>query len=282
MLEPHKLRKAPPASAPAHRMTNPAQRQAPKESRTMSLARSLVAGSAHSPAQTTRPLEEPIVRGHDGPNRVWTYTSTVLSPTGRNVGQHPRTGNAHRTYNAEPSAIHVNAAERPHAGPVYYISLLQQCVASPANVITRSVTAVEHYWALRATRAETMAAAQTNQQREMSALAASWDEKRARDLAELNARFSHQFAMHEKMMWMILGTLISVVAALIYLLVRSCAPAASSSRWLPPLHFTIPILSPFASVVEQETSAVNVPLVALLLLGGGSFAFLWFRCGLRR
>ncbi|KAJ8474817.1 hypothetical protein ONZ51_g6957 [Trametes cubensis] len=248
----------------------------------MSFARSLMVGSAHSTPRATKPIEEPVVRRHGEPNQVWTYTPTIISPADRGIDQPSRAGNGHDIQDSGTGATRANLAEGPHTGPVYYISLLQQCITSPANVITRSVTAMEHHWAMRATRAEAMYAAQTDRQREISTLSASMEERRARDMAELNARFSDQFAKHQQMMWMILGTMISVVATLMYLLVRTCAPAASSSRWLPPLHFTIPVLSPFASVVEHETSAVNVPLVALLLLGAGSFAFLWFRCGLRR
>ncbi|KAI0372579.1 hypothetical protein BV20DRAFT_940059 [Pilatotrama ljubarskyi] len=81
--------------------------------------------------------------------------------------------------------------------------------------------------------------------------------------------------------WTILGAFACVITLLLFLLLRHTASAGASPRWLGPLHFTIPILSPFASVIEHETSAVNVRLMALLLLAAGISAFLWLRCGRR-
>ncbi|EIW53169.1 uncharacterized protein TRAVEDRAFT_52305 [Trametes versicolor FP-101664 SS1] len=83
------------------------------------------------------------------------------------------------------------------------------------------------------------------------------------------------------MVWSLLGTVLAASSALLYFLYRHTVPAGAASRWLGPLHFTIPILSPFASVIEHETSVVNVQLVAVLLFAAASFAFLWFRCGRR-
>ncbi|KAH9903178.1 hypothetical protein C8Q73DRAFT_673483, partial [Cubamyces lactineus] len=263
MAEPRRLRKAPPAPASAYRGSNEGQRQIPTESRTMSFARSLMAGPAHPSPRTMKPIEEPIARRHGESNRVWTYSPTVLSPADRNVSQPSRTSNGREIPVMDSTATRAHTAEGPHTGPVYYISLLQQYFVAPANAITRSVTAMEHHWAMRATRAETMYAAQNDRQRELSTLSASMEEKRARDMAELNARFSDQFARHQQMTWIILGTMISVVATLIYLLVRTCSPAQSSSRWLPPLHFTIPILSPFASVVSYISGQEHLAAIVL-------------------
>ncbi|KAI0761393.1 hypothetical protein BD413DRAFT_476225, partial [Trametes elegans] len=81
--------------------------------------------------------------------------------------------------------------------------------------------------------------------------------------------------------WVVLGSLVSFGASLLYLLFHQ-ASTPRPSRWLGPVHFTIPVLSPFASVIEHETSAVNVPLVAISLFAAGLFAFLWFRCRFTR
>lgn len=43
--------------------------------------------------------------------------------------------------------------------------------------------------------------------------------------------------------------LLALVAILVYLLVRGHPPQVAS-RWMSPLHFTIPVLSPFTSVVS--------------------------------
>ncbi|KAH9846703.1 hypothetical protein C2E23DRAFT_564959 [Lenzites betulinus] len=80
------------------------------------------------------------------------------------------------------------------------------------------------------------------------------------------------------MVWMVMATVVAISSTLLYFLYKHSVPASPHSRWPPSMHFTIPILSPFASVIEHETSAVNVQLVAVLMLAACIFAFLWFRC----
>lgn len=98
-----------------------------------------------------------------------------------------------------------------------------------------------------------------------------------------------------------LATLALLVSAVLFILVRFVPTPTPPGKG--SVHFTIPILSPFASVVrlrtteakrvclltlcfiqiEHETSAVNVPLVAVLLLSAGIALFVWLRCcGTRR
>ncbi|KAI0634511.1 hypothetical protein C8Q77DRAFT_1112744 [Trametes polyzona] len=83
-------------------------------------------------------------------------------------------------------------------------------------------------------------------------------------------------------MWISIAVVVLAVSILSIVFCRQHKPAAEASRWLGPMHFTIPILSPFASVIEHETSAVNVQLVAVLVLFAGIFGFLWYRCAPRR
>ncbi|KAI0816940.1 hypothetical protein BC628DRAFT_1100245 [Trametes gibbosa] len=84
------------------------------------------------------------------------------------------------------------------------------------------------------------------------------------------------------MVWTVMLTMAAMFTIPVYLLYQKSASLVPHPRWSAPMHFTIPILSPFASVIEHETSAVNVQLVAVLILAAGMFAFLWFRCSLRR
>ncbi|KAI0649694.1 hypothetical protein C8Q79DRAFT_1006042 [Trametes meyenii] len=161
--------------------------------------------------------------------------------------------------------------------PPKYRSVIGRYLGYPAHAIAESVTAIEHHWALRATRAEALLTAHTAHRREISIL----EDRRTRDLAKLNAEYLQEYTKHARIVWISMGSLLAFVFALFSFLYRQCVPA-TSSRWPGPLHFTIPILSPFASVIEHETSVVNIQLVALLLLGAGGFAFLWFRCAPQR
>lgn len=91
-----------------------------------------------------------------------------------------------------------------------------------------------------------------------------------RELAELNTRYSQVYARQQTIVvssfadapdrtlksngtswqWSLLGTVLAAISALLYFLYKHAVPAGAASRWLGPLHFTIPILSPFASVVS--------------------------------
>ncbi|KAI0703867.1 hypothetical protein C8T65DRAFT_250132 [Cerioporus squamosus] len=146
----------------------------------------------------------------------------------------------------------------------------------PAQSFLHPINTVEHYWALRATIAETRLHAQEVHRQELAAVSASHTESRSRELSELNSRYERELARIKYTVWTILVALGSLLAVVVYLLVRYVPPPAPSGRG--SMHFTIPILSPFASVIEHETSAVNVPLVAILLLSAGISLFLWLRC----
>ncbi|KAL1948256.1 hypothetical protein VTO73DRAFT_12331 [Trametes versicolor] len=171
-----------------------------------------------------------------------------------------------------------HAVNRQHTHLAEYtLSFFQQSIAYSAWAVTHPVSAVEHHWAMRATRAEALLDAHAVHRHEISSL----EERRSRELAELNRRHLQVYARQQMMVWSLLGTALAAISALLYFLYQRAVPAGADSRLLGPLHFTIPILSPFASVIEHETSFVNVQLVAVLLLAAASFALLWFRCGRR-
>ncbi|OSC99291.1 hypothetical protein PYCCODRAFT_1438482 [Trametes coccinea BRFM310] len=207
---------------------------------------------------------------------------TVLPPERRTQTSQADTEPALWSYPYPPDAEPYYGQHRPQS-PSFYNTLVRQCIDRPVHAIQRTVTAFEHRWAMRAVRAEALLDAHTKHREELSTFSASMEERRARDLAALNERFSQELAKHRLMIWIVLGFVAFMVMAVLYLILRTCSPISSPSRsgW-GSTHFTIPILSPFASVIEHETSAVNVPLVAVLLAAAGICAFLWSRCGFRR
>ncbi|RPD60564.1 hypothetical protein L226DRAFT_484771 [Lentinus tigrinus ALCF2SS1-7] len=151
----------------------------------------------------------------------------------------------------------------------------------PAQRILHPVTTIEQYWAIRATIAETRLHAHEVHKQELAAMSASHAENRSRELAELNSRYERELSRIKYMVWTILAVLVILLSLFVFLVVRYVPASTSSVKG--STHFTIPILSPFASVIEHETSAVNVPLVAILLLSAGVSLFVWLRCcGSRR
>ncbi|KAI9068190.1 hypothetical protein FKP32DRAFT_1587925 [Trametes sanguinea] len=248
------------------------------ESRTMAYARAL---AARNPSETSSVHKPGSTSGWE-PAQSSRANQTVIAPERRAMTSQLNASLAVAAYANHPEGErHDGPEHRPPTPYFYYQTLVRQCIDRPVHAIQRTVTAVEHLWAVRATRAEALLDAHARHREELSALSASMEERRARELAALNDRFSQELARHRLMMWIVLSLVAFIVAALSYLVLRTCSPVASPSR-RAATHFTIPILSPFASVIEHETSAVNVPLVAVLLTAGGICAFLWFRCGFRR
>ncbi|KAH9934546.1 uncharacterized protein BXZ73DRAFT_77022 [Epithele typhae] len=147
----------------------------------------------------------------------------------------------------------------------------------PTHSLLHPVSTIEHYWAMRAAVAEKLLEAHAAHKTELTAAAHAHEERRLRELADLDTRFTHI----ARMVWTILAAAALSILAALYLALRLSAPPPPAPS-TGPMHFTIPVLSPFASVVEHETSAVNTPLVAVLLLAAGLALFLWLKCGCGR
>ncbi|KZV72575.1 hypothetical protein PENSPDRAFT_353934 [Peniophora sp. CONT] len=142
---------------------------------------------------------------------------------------------------------------------------LAMASASPNNIIEQTQPALpgylrpcspaEQYWAARALTAETLLAAKTEHQRELKATVYSEDVKRVRDLDALREQYN---ARHRQLEQLVVGATIVIVllfAILAYLLLSHAhSPKPTPARWALASHITIPILSPFASVIEHETS----------------------------
>ncbi|KAI0708423.1 hypothetical protein C8Q76DRAFT_626778 [Earliella scabrosa] len=142
------------------------------------------------------------------------------------------------------------------------------------------ISTLEHYWTLRAARAELLLSAREGHKRELTAVYTSHEDRRSREITELNDRYAREYAHVTRMMWMVLIVLAMLIGLVAFLLIRYVPPAVATpaSRRPGSVHFTIPVLSPFTSVIEHETSAVNVQLVAILLLAAGITLFVWLKC----
>ncbi|EIN09627.1 hypothetical protein PUNSTDRAFT_120050 [Punctularia strigosozonata HHB-11173 SS5] len=132
---------------------------------------------------------------------------------------------------------------------------------SSAAVQPRSTA--EQYWAARALTAETLLTAQAAHQRDMKAMTWSEDMKRTRDIAALHARNDARQQKLERVVVALVITVLSMACAIVYLLTYRQPAAQPKARFTFhfPSHFSIPVLSPFTSVVENETSAIGSKLL---------------------
>lgn len=166
-MQANKLKKSPPGWALSE--ASSAGRQRGGESRTMSLARSMGAATNHG-TETGR-------SSRTNNTTAWTPSSSSSSARitswGATHDEDDSTSEAESTSRgvvAYRSAEH--AIARPHSGslPEYSLSFFQQSIAYSAWAVTHPVSAVEHHWAMRATRAEALLDAHAVHRREMSSL----------------------------------------------------------------------------------------------------------------
>ncbi|KAH7920427.1 hypothetical protein BV22DRAFT_1039882 [Leucogyrophana mollusca] len=152
-------------------------------------------------------------------------------------------------------------------------------VASSAPVAVGPHTAAERYWAARALTAETVLKARIVHQQELRDSQLSAEDKHSREIAALvHANEARQNKL-EKFVVALVGSVFLLFLAIVYILVCYAAHPPPRST---PYHFTIPILSPFASVVEHETGVIGAKTVTIFALVLGVLAYSIFRHWLTR
>lgn len=155
----------------------------------------------------------------------------------------------------------------------------------PIPVEIQPLTASEQYWATRALKAEALLSAQESHHREVRSLGFSQDVKRSRELATLAQQHKEKHASMEKLVMLLTATVALLVLLVIYLATHYTHHSLllqqqqQQRHWLAglPSHFTIPILSPFTSVVEKETSVIGTRSITAMSLVAGLIAYLVFR-----
>ncbi|KAF5381266.1 hypothetical protein D9615_008416 [Tricholomella constricta] len=132
----------------------------------------------------------------------------------------------------------------------------------------------EQYWAARAFTAETLLSAREVHQRELQDLVRAEEVKRAYEISILGEQHKERHASLEKLVVLLISLVAVLVALVIYLATHY---ARHSTTRATPSHFTIPILSPFTSVVEHETSVIGSKTIAMVLLVLSVLAYLFIR-----
>ncbi|KDR80371.1 hypothetical protein GALMADRAFT_136861 [Galerina marginata CBS 339.88] len=166
-------------------------------------------------------------------------------------------------------------------------SFQQSYYATPKTHIDmmQPLTATEQYWATRALKAEALLAAQETHQKEVRTLGHAQDMKRERELGLLAKEHKEKHAALEKLLMLLAILVAMLVVVIIYLSTHYTRHSMllhqkQQGGWWSTIgasHFTIPILSPFTSVVEQETSVVGTRLIGTLAAITACLAFLAFR-----
>ncbi|TDL27851.1 hypothetical protein BD410DRAFT_761047 [Rickenella mellea] len=148
----------------------------------------------------------------------------------------------------------------------------------PLPAIVQPRSPGETYWAVRALTAETLLAARREHYTELHELSRSEDVRRARELAAAKAASDVWHSKLEKIICSLLVTIISFSLAVTYLSIsNSSRHPPQISRWSLPSHFTIPILSPFTSVTEHESSVVGFRVMAVGVVVLGLLAYALIR-----
>ncbi|KAI0088384.1 hypothetical protein BDY19DRAFT_994285 [Irpex rosettiformis] len=128
-------------------------------------------------------------------------------------------------------------------------------VQGTSTAITLPKTGKEQYWAERALTAETLLSAKVIHHKELKSVTSEADTKRAQEINLLRKAHEARESRLETVVIILLVLLLSIAAMFAYSLHTTAK--VERSRKSSNMHFTIPILSPFASVVEHETSVIG-------------------------
>ncbi|KAA1471982.1 hypothetical protein DENSPDRAFT_149697 [Dentipellis sp. KUC8613] len=145
--------------------------------------------------------------------------------------------------------------------------------ANISDIPQRPVSQAEQYWAARALRAEVLLSARVDHHQELKNVMRSEEMKRERQISELQRAHDGRQQKMEYIIIIAVFCITVLASALIYLL-SSWSREKPTAKWGLASHFTIPILSPFTSVVEHETSVIGTKTIVLSIIVFAGFTYL--------
>ncbi|KAJ4495248.1 hypothetical protein C8R41DRAFT_828402 [Lentinula lateritia] len=164
----------------------------------------------------------------------------------------------------------------PALNPAPSLDLNKSTKTKSMNLYPQSKSV--HYWAARALTAETLLAAGMEHSENLRSVTVSQETKRATEVAQLTKLYDKRLAKLEKLLVTLLGVLFTITFLTFFsqltLIHGGRKDTSTRSQWA---HFTIPILSPFASVVEHEVSVVGSKTIVGLGLVISGLAYLLLR-----
>ena len=227
--------------------------------------------------------------------KSWNY---ALSYVGRKVSREKpaqltsTTVVARATSTSSQAVGPAREAVQPYAAIYDYFS-------RPAHALLHPVSAIEHYWALRAARAEALLGAHMGHKQELDNVSAAHEQRRSvsppmsqsvsqprphktsqREITDIIAKhdrecsrirrmavsFSHYPRPHLETylhaglaQWIIAAVAAFTIAMCSYLIFHHVSQNSPSAGRHGTVHFTIPVLSPFTSVVSERFQPPSVP-----------------------
>jgi len=140
----------------------------------------------------------------------------------------------------------------------------------------------EQYWAVRALTAETLLAANKEHRQEVRTVTFVQETRRKTEVAQSNKMNDERLTKLERFLVILLGFLLlfALFIPISYIsLAHSQSGTGRRGQWA---HFTIPILSPFASVVEYESSIIGSKTMICVCLIVAGLAYFLFRSWISR
>ncbi|KAJ7594201.1 hypothetical protein C8J56DRAFT_926177 [Mycena floridula] len=155
---------------------------------------------------------------------------------------------------------------------------------APRPVLRQSASTTDYYWASRALAAETLLTARAEHYRDVRHLSITERLERSRELAALEKGHETRLAKLERLVIILISLVAFLAVLLVLVLLLASKPNPPPSQRQKSSHFTIPILSPFSSVVEHETSLISSRTISLIvaILGMLGVALFWLRYGSSR
>ncbi|KAG5723009.1 hypothetical protein E4T56_gene17814 [Termitomyces sp. T112] len=150
---------------------------------------------------------------------------------------------------------------------------LRRTVISHEMGVTASQSKEIQYWTMRAHSAETQLQLALSASRSQNAqhVHVHGTASGNSSIQNVAVRQDGRIARLEWLVIILLVLIVILVLVVVYLYASYTSPQTA------PAHFTIPILSPFTSVVEHETSVIGSKTIALILLITGLLSYLAIR-----
>ncbi|KAI0340316.1 hypothetical protein BDW22DRAFT_1360250 [Trametopsis cervina] len=134
-----------------------------------------------------------------------------------------------------------------------------------SSIKATAMTQSEQYWAARALTAEALLSAKVMHQQELTTLSTVADVKRTEEVTALRHAHEIRESRLEKLIVALGALLLCLIGVIIYGVFAGLG-SSKHSRKSSAMHFTIPILSPFASVVEHETSVIGSKMLIIFAM----------------
>ncbi|KIK61389.1 hypothetical protein GYMLUDRAFT_166441 [Collybiopsis luxurians FD-317 M1] len=138
-------------------------------------------------------------------------------------------------------------------------------------------TRAEQYWAARALTAETLLAARKEHYEDVKSMTFVHETKRVNEIAQLTNMYDARQMKLERLLAILLGAFLIFSFSIFVSQISLAHTGGGGGKKDSWAHFTIPILSPFASVVEHESSVIGSKTIVGISLVIAGLVYLLLR-----